>query len=655
MAGRIRDEDIAAVRDKSRIEDVIGEHVQLRNAGGGNLKGICPFHDEKSPSLSVSPARNLFHCFGCGVGGDVIRFVERIEHLSFTEAVENLAARVGIQLRYAEGSTGAARPSGQRARLVEAHTLAAAYYADQLGSPEAQAARDFLTQRGFDSEVARQFGCGYAPSGWDSLSKQLLGRGFSPAELTLAGLSRESGRGSLIDRFHRRLLWPIRDVSGDVVGFGARRIHEDDRIEAKYLNTPETPIYKKSQLLYGMDVAKREIAKQHRAVVVEGYTDVMACHLAGVTTAVATCGTAFGTEHIGVLRRLLMDNDTFSGEVIFTFDGDAAGMKAAERAFADEQKFMTQTFVAVEPSGKDPCELRQVSGDAAVRTLVDGRVPLVEFVLKATVRRFDLDSAEGRVQALDRGVPLVAMIKDHALRDEYARRLAGLVGVDDPNRLVARVRGLVRSSEQRAGAGGSGSGGSGGGGGGSGGGPGQGSSGRRPGESAGMTGELPRSTGVAPRIAQAEREVVKAALQLPAVVGTHFDELGSGAFLVALHQQLQTAIESAGGAAGAETGPAWVEKVAAHLPPESEARAAVNALAVEPLRSGTDGQSRYAEAMVTNLAEQIVAREVAQLKSKVQRLDSAADAEEQGRVFAQLMQLEQRRRALRSRAIGGED
>jgi DNA primase len=619
MPGRIRDEDIAAVREKASIAEVIGEHVQLRNAGGGNLMGICPFHDEKSPSLSVSPARNLFHCFGCGAGGDVITFVERIDHLSFAEAIERLAAKSGIQLRYSEGA-GPSRPAGQRARLVEAHTLAAAFYVDQLRSPDAAAARQYLDERGFDAAAVERFGCGYAPAGWDTLTKYLLNRGFKPEELTLAGLSRRSERGGFIDRFNRRLLWPIKDVGGDVVGFGARRIHDDDRIEAKYLNTPETPLYKKSQLLYGMDVAKREIAKQHQAVIVEGYTDVMACHLAGITTAVATCGTSFGSEHIGVIRRLLMDNDAFSGQVVFTFDGDAAGMKAAERAFADEQKFMSQTFVAIEPTGKDPCELRQSGGDPAVRALIEARVPLVQFVLRTTVGRFDLNLAEGRVQALDRGVPLVALIKDHALRDEYARMLAGMVGVDDPNRVVARVRGLVRSGDRR--------------------------------ESAAVKAQDAPAGGVPARVVSAEREVIKAALQLPEVVGKAFDELGSMAFLLAVHQQLQSAIAAAGGAAAALSGPSWPAAVAANLPEGSEARSAVNALAVEPLRSGADGQPRYAEAMVNNLAEQVVAREVAQLKSKLQRLP--AESEEVGAVFAQLAQLEQRRRELRSRAIGGE-
>ncbi len=636
MAGRIRDEDIAAVRERSDIAEVIGEHVELRNAGGGNLKGICPFHDEKSPSLSVSPARGLFHCFGCSAGGDVIRFVERIEHLSFGEAVENLAARAGVQLRYADGGSQPHRPSGQRARLVEAHTAAESFYREQLAIPEAQPARDFLTGRGFDTAAADQFGCGYAPGGWDALTKHLLGRGFNPAELTLAGLSRESGRGSLIDRFHRRLLWPIRDVGGDVVGFGARRIHDDDKVEAKYLNTPETPIYKKSQLLYGMDLARREIAKQHQAVIVEGYTDVMACHLAGVTTAVATCGTAFGGEHVNVIRRLWASNSAEEAQattkVIFTFDGDAAGMKAAERAFKDEQKFVAQTFVAIDPAGKDPCDLRQSGGDPAVRALVESNIPMLRFMLGTIVRRFDVDTVEGRVAALNLTVPLVAQIKDPSHRFEYARELAKLSGVANPDEILSRVRGLARAAErpqqarsQPAGASGAGMG----------------------------VPEVP-VPGVPPKVSQAEREVIKAALQLPEVVAEQFDELGPLAFLTAVHQQLQTAIAAAGGAAAGHTGPAWVEQVSEHLPPGSEARAAVNALAVEPLRSGTDAQPRYAEAMVVNLAEQVVAREVAQLKSKVQRLDAASDAEEQGRLFGQLMQLEQRRRALRSRAIGGE-
>ena len=618
MAGRIKDEDIALVREKSPIDDVIGEHVQLRNAGGGNLKGICPFHDEKSPSLSVSPGRGLFHCFGCGAGGDVIRFVERIEHLDFSDAVERLANRANIQLRYDDAGSGPARPQGQRSRLIAAHAAAAAFYSEQLRTPEALVAREFLAARGFDEAAAAAYGCGFAPDGWDSLTKHLLAKGFSANELTTGGLARPSQRGSLIDRFHRRLLWPIRDLAGDVVGFGARRLFDDDKVEAKYLNTPETPIYKKSQLLYGVDVAKKEIARQHRAVIVEGYTDVMACHLAGVTTAIASCGTAFGSEHVGIIRRLLMDSDAFTGEVIFTFDGDAAGMKAAERAFADDQKFMAQTFVAIDPSGLDPCELRQKSGDEGVRDLVARRIPLVEFVLRNTVSRADLDTAEGRSAALDKGIPLVAMIKDHSLRDEYARRLAGLVGVDDPARVVARVRGMIRN-------------------------------GNKPEQRAAPSAKVQ----VDDSVAAVEREVLKVALQIPAVAGPQFDALPVEIFLVPEHQQLRKAIEAAGGTTTAVGGPLWTGSIEAHLPDE-QSRSVVNQLAVESLRTGSIDQARYADAVMARLQEIVAGRQVAALKSRVQRVNPVEQPEEYSRLFGELITLEAHRRVLRERAIGGE-
>jgi len=616
VPGRIRDEDVAAVRERSPIAEVIGAHLQLRGAGGGNLKGLCPFHEEKSPSLSVSPSRGLFYCFGCGAGGDVIRFVERIENLSFTEAVEQLAAAAGIGLRYLDSGPAAPRQAGQRTRLVEANRAAAEFYAEQLRDPQALAAREFLTQRGFDQAAAGTYGCGFAPPGWDALTKHLLARKFTAAELETAGLARKSSRGTLIDRFRRRLLWPIRDVSGDVVGFGARRLFDDDD-GPKYLNTPETPVYKKSQLLYGIDLAKREIAKQHRAVVVEGYTDVMACHLAGVATAVAACGTAFGGEHVNLLRRLLMDSDAFRGEVIFTFDGDAAGMRAAERAFSDDQKFMSQTFVAIEPTGLDPCELRQSGGDAAVRDLVARRVPLVEFVLRSTVGRFDLDTAEGRTDALRQGVPMVARIKDLGLRDEYARRLAGLVGTGDPDQVVAQVRRHARTG------------------------------GRSPEPSA----QRPARPAVDDAVAAVEREALKVAMQSPAIAGPEFDAIGEDAFLLAAHRELRRAIAAAGGASAAGGGAAWAQAVAAHLP-EGETRALVTALAVEPLhtRPGTDEQ--YADGILARLQEMVVGRRVAALKSRLQRINPLEEPDEHARLFAEMIALEGQRRLLRERAVG---
>ena len=309
MAGRIRDSDIAEIRDRVRIDEVVGEYVALRRAGAGSLKGLCPFHDEKSPSMNVRPTHGMFHCFGCGESGGVIDFVMKIEHVGFVEAVERLADRIGFRLTYTGAGAGASaqRDRGTRSRLLEANKKAAEFYAAALRSPEASQAVEFLKARGFDGAAAQQFGCGYAPAGWDALTKHLLVAGFTFDELVKAGLSKEGRRGP-IDRFHRRLLWPIRDLGGDVVGFGGRRIFDDDPIEAKYLNTPETPVYRKTHVLFGLDLAKREIAKRRQVVVVEGYTDVMAMHLAGVSTAVASCGTAFGTEHVSVLRRLMGDD-----------------------------------------------------------------------------------------------------------------------------------------------------------------------------------------------------------------------------------------------------------------------------------------------------------------------------------------------------------
>ncbi|MDX2819481.1 DNA primase, partial [Streptomyces sp. PA03-5A] len=446
MAGRIRDEDVKAVRDAVPIDAVVSEYLQLRNAGGGNLKGLCPFHDEKSPSFHVSPSKGLYHCFGCQEGGDTLDFVMKVDHLSFSEAVERLAAVAGITLRYEEGGYTPGRQQGERIRLVEAHKAAAQFYVEQLGGAEAEIGRKFLTERGFDQAAAEHFGVGYAPAGWDHLVRFLRGKGFTDRELIVSGLASESRRGGAIDRFRGRLIWPIRDITGEVIGFGARKLREDDQ-GPKYLNTPETPIYKKSQVLYGIDLAKKEIARTSRAVVVEGYTDVMACHLAGVTTAIATCGTAFGGDHIKILRRLLMDNS--GAEVVFTFDGDEAGQKAALRAFEDDQKFAAETSIAITPGGMDPCDLRLAEGDAAVQRLVDTRTPLFAFALTSVVARYNLDTAEGRASALEAGAPIVAGIKNASIQHEYAVQLAGMLGILDSQFVVRRVSQLARWQRER--------------------------------------------------------------------------------------------------------------------------------------------------------------------------------------------------------------
>jgi DNA primase len=642
VAGRIRDSDIVLVRERSPIADVVSNRVTLRSAGGGSLKGLCPFHDENTPSFNVRPALNVYHCFGCGVGGDVIDFVQKSEMLGFAEAVEYLAARAGIQLTYEQGGTAPVRQSGQRQRLIAAHAAAAEFYQEQLRTPDARPAREFLAQRGFDAAAAATYGCGFAPGGWDVMTKHLRRQGFTGEELVAAGLAKEARSGSLIDRFRRRLLWPIKDLAGDTIGFGARRLFDDDD-GPKYLNTPETAIYKKSQVLYGLDIAKRDIAKQHRAVVVEGYTDVMACHLAGVATAVATCGTAFGGEHIGVLRRLLMDQDEFRGEVIFTFDGDEAGQKAALKAFEDDQRFVAQTFIAVSPGGMDPCELRLAHGDAAVRDLVARREPLIAFALRSTLKRYDLDTAEGRVAALRTAAPLVARIKDRALRPEYARKLAGDLGMEmEPvMRAVASAGGAPvargNGARPRGDGGTSASGGSG-----------------APPQQGGPPAQE-RST-VRPDpdnpALQVEREALKLVMQNPVLAGPLFDAVDETAYTHPVYRAVRAAVAAAGGTAAGTSGPEWVEKVTQGCD-DLVARAAVSELAVESLRSSEEPDPRYITMVLARLQELAAVRQIVELKSRLQRINPVEQPDDHARLFGELVALEQHKRGLREQAIGG--
>lgn len=443
MAGRIRQSDIDEVKARTNIADIVGERVALKPAGVGSLKGLCPFHDERSPSFHVRPQVGYYHCFGCGESGDVYSFLRAMDHVSFSEAVERLAARVGYTLHYEDG--GAAPETSGRSRLYAANAAAAEFYRARLADPEAEAGRRFLGERGFDAGAAAHFGVGYAPKGWSALTDHLVAQKFTREELTQAGLVSQGQRG-VYDRFRGRLVWPIRDVTGQVIGFGARKLYDDDN-GPKYLNTPETPIYRKAQVLYGLDVAKRDISREHQVVVVEGYTDVMACHLAGVTTAVATCGTAFGTDHITVLRRVMGD-DTSAGEVVFTFDPDAAGQKAALRAFGEEKRFAAQTYVAVAPGGLDPCDLRLERGDGAVRGLLAAKVPMYEFVIDSRLAGFDLATVEGRAGALRAAAPIVAEIRDPSLRPGYTRVLARRLGLDLPEVSAAverAARGAARA------------------------------------------------------------------------------------------------------------------------------------------------------------------------------------------------------------------
>jgi DNA primase len=625
VAGRIRDEDITAVRELARIDEVIGEHVALRSAGGGSLKGLCPFHDEKSPSFNVTPSRGLYYCFGCTESGDVFTFLQRIDHLTFAEAVERLAARYGVQLRYEEGGATAGRDRAPKTRFVDANRAAQQFFAEQLASAsEADTGRRFLSDRGFDRSAAEQFGIGYAPQGWDALTRQLRTLGYTDTEMLTAGLVSQGTRG-VYDRFRGRLLWPIHSPSGDVIGFGARRLFDDDT-GPKYLNTPETPVYRKSEVLFGLDLARREIARKQQAVVVEGYTDVMACHLSGVQTAVATCGTSFGEDHVRVLRRLLDDRNELRGEVIFTFDGDSAGRKAAVRAFTEDRHFVTQLYVAVEPSGLDPCELWQTQGPDAVRDLVGRRVPLSEFVVKDVLAGYDLATPEGRVAALRASAPLVARTKDRSLRPEYTRSLAGWLGMETEP-VTAAVEQAVRHQPPK-----------------------------QPPKDLGPP-VAPVGSAVRPapddRGLLVDREALKTALQYPQLSGAGFDQLPVEAFVHPAYRAVQAAISAAGGAGvGAGMGPdRWVSAVLDACMNDA-VRSVVTELAVEPLKVDRDPDARYVDEQVGWLRERQVQARVAEVRSRLQRIDPG-EAEEYQRVFGELVGLEQERRALRDQAAGG--
>jgi DNA primase len=638
MPGRIRQEDIAAVRERSPIADVVGEYLQLRPAGGGSLKGLCPFHEERTPSFNVTPGKELYHCFSCGEGGDVITFIRKLEHLDFTEAVERLAARAGLQLRYEQGGYVPGQEHSQRRRLVDAHSAAQDFYMERAVASSGGPAGAFLAERGFALEDAQKFGVGYSPNAWDELVKHLRARGFTEDELLKAGLARRTSRGGLIDMFRGRLMWPIRDLTGETVAFGARKLNADED-GPKYLNTPETALFKKSHLLYGADLAKREIAKRRQAVIVEGYTDVMACHLSGVPTAVATCGTSFGEDHVKILRRLIMDTDGSTGEVIFTFDGDAAGQKAALRAFALEEKFVTQTYVAVQPDGLDPCDLRVKHGEAAVRDLVARRVPLFEFAIRSVLAKHDLDTREGQFAAIDEAAPIIVRIKDRAKWKQYAVDLDRWIGFMDERYVLDRVRQAAAAVQQKRGA------------------PAR-SSNAEAAPDAGQPrvanprqGPSGRGFDRSDPVHRVEREALKLAVQWSGLTGPEFDALGAAAFTLPAHAVVFALIAECGGVSTAGRARDWAAALLAAAP-DDVVRGFVTELAVEPLQVSGEPDEKYADVVLARVGELAAGRQIAGIKARLQRMNPEEDQAAYGRVFGELVALEQRRKWLLDRATG---
>ena len=610
MAGRINEEDIALVRERCRIDDVVRDYVALRSAGGGSWKGLCPFHDEKTPSFTVTPSRGFFYCFGCGEGGDVITFLQRQQNLSFTEAVQTLADRAGITLRITDDGQGSGQPPGQRKRILEANAAAQEFFAAQLASPEAMAARQFLDQRGFDRAVAEQFVLGYAPRGGRALRQALTSRGFDEATLRAAGLVRDGGR----DFFAGRLLWPIRDSASAVLGFGGRRIFDDDRLPAKYINTPETPVYKKSHVLYGLDLARRAIGKRAQAVVVEGYTDVMAAHLSGVDTAVASCGTAFGDDHARMLQRLLGTHDGLHGEVVFTFDGDAAGQKAALKVFQGDHNFMVQTYVAVEPSGLDPCDLWQRDGEAAVRELVGRRIPLYRFVVSNVLKGYDLERADGRLGALREAAGLLGAIRDRSLVNQYLRELAHMLGMD-----LEDVRREVANRSRRT--------------------PG-GSPGRDANPRSGRTdADWPDPDDPTLRL---ERDTLKLMLQYPFTFDQAWNSVQPEQFTHPGYAAVFRVI------AATEPGDGWTEELRRRCPNELVLHLLVMLL-VEPLLRQADESYSLAHTNRLQLAD--LSRRISELKSRLQRTDPVKEPEPHKAMFEELTGLELRRKRLLEQSL----
>lgn len=610
MAGRINDEDIAAVRERSRIDDVVGGYVALRNAGGGSLKGLCPFHDEKTPSFTVTPSRGFYYCFGCGEGGDVITFLQKQQNLSFTEAIQVLADRAGLVLRVEDDGTPGQAP-GQRRRILEANEAAQEFYARQLESAEAIDARQFLHGRGFDREVAERFRIGYAPRHGGALRQTLRAAGFTDEVLQAAGLTRQGGR----DFFVGRVLWPIRDSAQAVLGFGARRIYDDDRLPAKYINTPESPVYKKSHVLYGLDLARREIGRKAQAVIVEGYTDVMAAHLSGVETAIASCGTAFGDDHARLLQRLMGTHDGLHGEVIFTFDGDKAGQAAALKVFKGDQNFITQTYVAVEPTGLDPCDLRLQQGDAAVRELVARRIPLYRFVMANIAKSHDLDRADGRLAAAREGAELVGSIRDQSLVNQYLRELSGVLGMDldDVRREAARARHRGSHDEPV------------------------------PDDAHGRPSPDPAWPNPDDPGLRLERDTLKLMLQHPTTFDSAWNAVEEDDFThpgyAAVFRLLTTV----------EYGEGWTVRLRDEAPTDL-VRQLLVALIVEPLLREAD--ETYSLTHTSRLKLARVTRQIADLKSRLQRTDPIKDPSGHRAQFAELTGLEMRRKELLAVGLG---
>ena len=606
MPGRIRQDDLDAVRQRTDIVKVVSGHLQLKKAGADRFVGLCPFHPEKTPSFGVTPSKQLYHCFGCGEGGDVFRFIEKVENLSFSEVVEKLAAEAGVTLRY-EGGRDQGVPGRRQALhrvLAEAARL---YHRTLLEAKEGGDARDYLSSRGISQDSIERFGVGYAPGYPDFLLRR-LSRAFSPELLVEAGLASRGSDGGLRDRFRGRVMFPIHDLSGNAVGFGGRLLAGATAPPnaAKYVNSPESPVYRKGSLLYNLNRAKTDITRAGRAFLVEGYTDVIGLDQVGVREAVATCGTALGEEHIRLLSR-------FTSKVILAFDSDDAGARAAERAHVAHERYQVDLAVLVLPAGSDPADFVLERGDAAAfLELADGATPLIGFMIDRALRGKPLAAPEDQARAVREGLPIVAQLGDQVLRERYAGVLADKAGVSVNSVLLELQRLGPQAAAEAA--------------------------------------TVAKATARTPA-QRVEREALKLLIQAPVATADRLASLRPASFSTATHQRVfEFLIEQSGGGI-----PADAATLVARAQERGEQLAKLlTALAVEPLEADPGEEAGpdhgYVDRVFLRLEEFALTRAIEDLRRRLERLNPLTATQEYDAMFEELVKLEGDRRAVRTRA-----
>jgi DNA primase len=629
MAGRIRSEDVQAVQERTDIVQVVSQYLQLKKTGRDSLSGLCPFHTEKTASFSVSPSKQVYYCFGCGEGGTVFSFLQKIESLSFPEAVERLAGPVGVTLRH-EGQTASdRRVAGQRNVLHRVNAEAGSLFHHMLRTGrEAADARAYLAARGISEASIEKFGIGYAPGYSDFLLKRLT-RTYSAELLVEAGVVTKDERGTLRDRFRGRVVFPIHDLSGNAVGFGGRLLAgpQAPPNAAKYVNSPETTVYHKGTLLYNLNRAKADITRTGRAFLVEGYTDVIALDQAGITTAVATCGTALGEDHIRLLAR-------FGEKVVLSFDSDEAGARAAERAYQFHERYPVDLSVLLLPEGQDPADFALANGaeaGAAFGRAVEGAVPLVRYMIERSLKGRSLADIEERNRAVNTGLALVAGLEDPVRRQEYARVLAGLVGEPEMSVMLQLERLLTAQFEGGAGAR------------------------RAPDRSA------PRSR--MPAFQKVEREALKLLLQEPQLCGSRVsdvdpDRFSTPGYRAAFDLLRDTHAHAGNGAGNGTSNPNGGSSPTGHTvaslvasaqdrPRGDQLAKLVAALAVEPAETIGEVTQAYADRVFLRLEELALKRQAEEIRKRLERLNPLTAPDEHRELFAEFAKVEGARRKIR--------